>query len=77
MLETRKSITLTGTSTIEKGTEEEKQTIIVAYMSASIAEDGTPNISKTIQDRETYLANKAAVKKDMDDFEEEAWALIQ
>ena len=46
-------------------------------MSAGIAEDGTPNISKTIQDRETYLANKAAVKKDMDDFEEEAWALIQ
>ena len=41
MLETRKSITLTGTSTIEKGTEEEKQTVIVAYMSASIAEDGT------------------------------------
>lgn len=77
MLETRKSITLTGTSTIEKGTEEEKQTVIVAYMLASIAEDGTPNISKTIQDRETYLANKAAVKKDMDDFEEEAWALIQ
>lgn len=76
MLETRKSITLTGTSIIEKGTEE-KQTVIVAYMSASIAEDGTPNISKTIQDKETYLANKAAVKKDMDDFEEEAWALIQ
>lgn len=74
MLETRKNITLTGTSSIEQTSG---GNIPVVYMSASVAEDGTPNVSKSIQDKATYLANKEQCKADMDKFEEEAWALIQ
>lgn len=74
MLEARKSITLTGTSNIEQTSG---GNIPVVYMSASVAEDGTPNVSKSIQDKETYLANKEQCKADMDEFEEMAWALVK
>lgn len=78
MLETRKSITLTGTSTVEVMTNEGTQTVPVAYMSASIPDGGTqPNVTKTLQDRELYIANKEQVKADMDEFEDMAWELVQ
>lgn len=78
MLEAKKSITLTGTSTIEVTTAEGIQTVPVAYMSASIPDGGTqPNVTKTLQNRELYLTNKEQVKADMDEFEDMAWNLVQ
>jgi hypothetical protein len=76
MLETRKSITLTGTSTIEYSATGNKVNVVI--MSANISENGgNPNITKTITDRQAYLENKEAVKTDMDTFEEEAWKLVE
>lgn len=74
MLETKKSTTITGTSNIttEKGTQ------AVVYMSASISEDGSyPNITKTIQDKTTYLANKEECKADMDSFEDYVLTMVE
>ena len=80
MLETRKNTTLTGTSYIEKsvGGSEPKQRINVVYLSASIADDGSNiNITKTIQSKEDYLANKEACDVDMAEFETMAFDLIK
>lgn len=73
MLNIQKATTLTGTSTVETSTGN----VAVVSMYASIAEDGNPNITKTILDRENYLKNRAAVQEDMAQFEDEAWALVQ
>lgn len=80
MLETRKNITLSGNSYIEKTVtdSENKQRINIVYMSASIAEDGSNiNINKTIQNKEEYLANKEVCDADMAEFETMAFALIE
>ena len=80
MLETRKNITLSGNSYIEK-TDENRgvtQRIDVVYMSASIADDGSNiSINKTIQDKAAYLANKETCDLDMEEFEEQAFGLIK
>lgn len=73
MLDIHKATTLTGTSTVETSTGD----VAVVSMYASIAEDGNPNITKTILDREHYLKNREAIQEDMGQFENEAWALVQ
>lgn len=80
MLETRKDITFTGTSYIEKAVagSSEKQRINIVYLSASISDDGSSvSVNKNIQNRTEYLANKKACTEDMDKFEEQALALIE
>lgn len=80
MLETRKDITFTGTSYIEKvvAGSSEKQRINIVYLSASISDDGSSvNVSKSISNKTEYLANKKACVEDMDKFEEQALALIE
>jgi hypothetical protein len=73
MLETKKSTTITGTVNVEV----EGKKVPVAYLSASISEEGTPSLNKTIQNKELYLANKQEVTEDMREFEDMALAYIQ
>lgn len=64
MLNTNKTITISGTATIEGQ--------IVVYMNASLSTDGSTNenINKNINNQTLYEANKVAVRKDMRDFED-------
>ncbi|MCR1851140.1 hypothetical protein NSA42_17850 [Paeniclostridium sordellii] len=68
MLNTNKTITISGTSTIDGQT--------VVYMSASLSTDGTTqeNLSKTVQNQEVYNKNKEDIRKDMRDFEDLVYA---
>ena len=80
MLETRKDITFTGTSYIEKTVtgSSEKQRINIVYLSASISDDGSSvSVNKNIQNKTEYLANKTACMEDMAEFEELALSLIE
>lgn len=72
MLKISKSINLSGYSVItQNGTD-----INVAYMTANLSTDGssTANMSKNILNQELYNSNKAAVRKDMSDFETAVYA---
>ncbi len=80
MLETRKDITFTGTSYIEKTVtgSSEKQRINIVYLSASISDDGSSvSVNKNIQNKTEYLANKKTCTEDMTEFEELALSLIE
>nr|DAO64488.1 MAG TPA: hypothetical protein [Caudoviricetes sp.] len=77
MLNSTKSITLTGTSVVEATAEGEMNTVPVVYMSATIGDNDTPVVTKSIQNRELYLANKEQIDKDMQEFEDTAWSLVQ
>lgn len=77
MLNSTKSITLTGTSVVEATAEGEMNTVPVVYMSATIGDNDTPVVTKSIQNRELYLANKEQIDKDMQGFEDTAWSLVQ
>ena len=80
MLETRKDITFTGTSYVEKTVtgSSEKQRINIVYLSASISDDGSSvSVNKNIQNKTEYLANKKACMEDMAEFEELALSLIE
>ena len=69
MLNTNKSITLSGTSVIDG--------IQVAYMSATVATDGGngANVNKTITNQEVYNANKVQVRADIAEFEQEVYKI--
>lgn len=80
MLETRKDITFTRTSYVEKTVtgSSEKQRINIVYLSASISDDGSSvSVNKNIQNKTEYLANKKACMEDMAEFEELALSLIE
>ena len=80
MLETRKDLTFTGTSYVEKTVtgSSEKQRINIVYLSASISDDGSSvSVNKNIQNKTEYLANKKACMEDMAEFEELALSLIE
>lgn len=68
MLNTNKTITISGTSTIDGQT--------VVYMSASLSTDGTTqeNINKVVQNQDLYNKNKEAIRKDMRNFEDAVYA---
>lgn len=67
MLQTSKSVTISGQSIIEnKGAP-----ATVVLMSANINESGEySSISRTIQDKELYVANKATCKEDISKFDD-------
>lgn len=68
VLSTKKSITLTGNSTID-GQQ-------VVYLSATIpSETGVGNISQSIQNAELYDANKSAVRRDIAEFTEKVYEI--
>ncbi|CEN74849.1 Uncharacterised protein [[Clostridium] sordellii] len=68
MLNANKTITISGTSTIDGQ--------IVVYMSASLSTDGTTqeNINKVVQNQDLYNKNKEAIRKDMRNFEDAVYA---
>lgn len=66
MLETRKSVTLNGTSQIKAG--ENGNMIPVVSMTANIAKDGNSNIVTTVINKDLYEANKEECRADMDAF---------
>lgn len=68
MLNTNKTITISGTSSIDGQ--------VVVYMSASLSTDGSTqeNINKSVQNQELYSKNKVAIRKDMRDFEDLVYA---
>lgn len=70
MLDVRKSTTLSGTISVEEVTAEGTNMIPVVYMSASIGEDSSPSVTKSIQNKESYLENKTQVKQDIAEFED-------
>ena len=55
------SKTISGTSVIDNA--------MVASMTATISEEGNISISKNVYNKDLYNQNKAAVQKDMADFE--------
>lgn len=71
MLKTSKSIAISGRSMVE-----DKQ---VATFNANIyeanASGGSDNINMIITDRDLYDANKATVRKDLQDFQAKAWSV--
>ena len=80
MLETRKNITLSGNSYIEKKDETSgvTQRVNIVYLSASISEDGSNiSVNKTIQDKAAYLANKKTCDLEMTEFEKMAFDLVK
>lgn len=68
MLNTNKTINISGTSSIDGQ--------VVVYMSASLSTDETTqeNINKSVQNQELYSKNKEAIRKDMRDFEDLVYA---
>ena len=69
MLETKKSITLTGEIKVPDSDR------AVDYLNATIAEDGDgDNVSQNIQDSKLYEANKKTVRKEIDEFTQQFYA---
>lgn len=73
MLKTMRSTTLTGQSMITVGGTD----ALVVSMNANVAENGNcPSVSKTIQNKELYLANKEACRADMAAFDDVVDTLV-
>ena len=69
MLETKKSITLTGEIKVPDSDR------AVDYLNATIAEAGDgDNVSQNIQDSKLYEANKKTVRKEIDEFTQQFYA---
>lgn len=66
-LQTKKAVTLTGTSTIE-GQQ-------VVYLSANVTTDnvGNTSITQNIQNQSLYRPNREECRKDVDDFQAQVW----
>lgn len=69
MLTTKKSITITGNSTIDGAVAESYQAVIDSGNPADM------NISSWQQDKALYKANRAQCRKDAADFEDMAYEL--
>ena len=69
MLETKRSITLTG----EIKVKDSDRTVV--YLNATVAENGDgDNISQNFQDSKLYEANKATVRQEIAEFTEQFYA---
>ena len=64
MLNTKKSITLTGQSKVNMNGNE----VTAVQLSANISESGTSNINTVIVNQDAYDANKADCRADIDEF---------
>lgn len=68
MLRMSRNISLNATSEIDG--------VQVAYMSATISDEGgSGNINKGISNQALYNANRAEVRRDMADFEDEVYKI--
>lgn len=69
MLETKRSITLTG----EIKVKDSDRTVV--YLNATVAQDGDgDNISQNIQDSKLYEANKDTVRQEIAEFTKQFYA---
>ena len=68
MLNYRKSITVTGESVVGG--------VNIAYMNATISDNGEININRSIQNKELFETNKDAITADFKEFDEYAYSLI-
>jgi hypothetical protein len=71
MLETIKSISLSGTSKVTYKNDE----VVAVQLYANISENGNSNINSTIVNQDAYDANKAVCRADIDAFTEEVRAI--
>ena len=73
MLKNDKNTNVSAQVTIDT---EDNGTVMVAYLSATLNE-GDINISKSIQDKTTFLANEATVKADFAEFDDYVFKLLK
>ncbi len=73
MLAKTKTINANGNSKVVADGKE----ITAMTMSATVNEDGSMNINKYIQNKDVYLANKAEVDSDAEEFERFANGLME
>ena len=71
MLNIKKNVTLNGQSLIQEGENQ----IMVASMTATLNSDGVLSLNKSIERPDLYKQHKAAVQKDMADFDVAAYEL--
>lgn len=60
---------ITASSTVLTTKDGVEQRVLVAQMTASIGEDGRPNVTKSVLDKEVFKANAEAVLADFAEFE--------
>lgn len=71
MLKIKKNVTLNGQSLVQEGENQ----IMVARMTATLNSDGVLSFNKSIDRPDLYKEHKAAVQKDMADFDTAAYEL--
>lgn len=72
MLATSKQTAVTGVSVIKEGDKETS----IAFMNATIPQEGNPSIGHVIQDKEAFNTNKEMVLQDFLKFDEYIYSLI-
>lgn len=76
MLNINKTTNVSGQSFIEVTENDSTVKKQVAYMNASVSENGNVNINKSIQDVALFNANKEAVLADFTEFENYVYGLV-
>lgn len=75
MLKTTKTTNISGQVFVEVTKESGIVNEQVAYLNATIHEDGNININKSIQNKELFTQNKEAVLADIKTFEDSVYGL--
>ena len=76
MLNINKTTNVSGQSLIEVTENNSTVKKQVAYMNASVSENGNVNINKSIQDITLFNENKEAVLADFTEFENYVYGLV-
>ena len=76
MLNINKTTNVSGQSFIEVTENDSTVKKQVAYMNASVSENGNVNINKSIQDITLFTANKEVVLADFTEFENYVYGLV-
>ena len=76
MLNINKTTNVSGQSLIEVTENDSTVKKQVAYMNASVSENGNVNINKSIQDITLFTANKEVVLADFAEFENYVYGLV-
>lgn len=76
MLNINKTTNVSGQSLIEVTENDSTVKKQVAYMNASVSENGNVNINKSIQDITLFNENKEAILADFAEFENYVYGLV-
>ena len=76
MLNINKTTNVSGQSLIEVTENDSTLKKQVAYMNASVSENGNVNINKSIQDITLFNENKEAILADFTEFENYVYGLV-